>query len=245
MNIQRYVDQLDAAAPSLQQVIVANPGVRPLAVSTDTELYNVLRPLLNDQAFHMVLPEEPVYPNLVFQLISSQPQVVDGYHVSQIDTFLLFVRAETIEVLNTSVDEVLLALDASSWSMEVNDMMYDYDDEQLVFRANIEVIFTVTALPDPALLPAAVVYPANTSADPTPYGNFVRQLEHQSFVVVLMSNGASIESLRREVQDALLGFQVGDSFNPVQYQQGTALDGGGGLQLWQEVYGDGHYIEQL
>ncbi|MEW8027847.1 MAG: hypothetical protein AB2806_08920 [Candidatus Thiodiazotropha sp.] len=245
MNIQPYVDQLDTEAPSLQQVIVANPGVQSLGVSTEAELYNVLQPLLNSQTFHMVLPQEPDYPNLVFQLESSQPQEVDGYHISQTETFLLFVRAENIVSLNAAVDEVLAALEASAWSLEVNDMIKGYDDEQRVFRANIELLFTVTALPSPDQLPAAIVYPVNAQADPSPFGTIVRQLEHQQFAIVLMSNSTPIETLRREVQGALLGFQVSEIFNPVEYQQGTALDGGGGLQLWQEVYGDGHYIEQL
>lgn len=244
MNIQPYVDKLNADASALQQVIVASPGVDSLGVVTTDELYTVIAAVLNNQAYQMVLPQDPVYPNVVYQLVSSQPQVVDGYHVSQTDTFLLFVRAGSIDELDVAVAEVKAALSASTWALEVNDMMYDYDDEQRVFRANIELSFVVSALPSPTQLPAAIVYPVGVNADASNYGNMIRQREHQRFAIVLMSHSTSIDALRREVQAALLGYQVTPEYFEVEYQQGTALDGGGGLQLWQEIYGDSHFIQQ-
>ncbi|PUB82377.1 MAG: hypothetical protein DBP02_15095 [gamma proteobacterium symbiont of Ctena orbiculata] len=242
MNVQPYVDLLTANAPTLQQAVVAPPGVQSLGVVSTDEILTVFSGVLGDRVYQMSLPQYPTYPNLVYQLVSSDPQVVDGYHVTHTDTLHLYVRDTTIDGLDTAVATVQAAIEASAWSIEVQDMMYDFDDEQNVYVAVIEITFVVSALPSQSL-PAAIVYPVGTNADPSPFGNLVRQLERQSFAVVIISNSASIESLRREIQGALLGKQVHET--QIQYQQGIPLDGGGGLMLWQEVYSDSLYIEQI
>lgn len=246
MNVQPYVDLLTANAPTLQQAVVAPPGVQSLGVVSTDEILTVFSGVFDNRVYQMSLPQYPTYPNLVYQLVSSNPQVVDGYHVTHTDTLHLYVRDTDDGVSNVGLDNavaaVQAAIEASPWAIEVQDMMYDFDDEQNVYVAVIEITFVVSALPTQSL-PAAIVYPVGTNADPSPFGNMVRQLERQSFAVVIISNSASIESLRREIQGALLGKQVHET--QIQYQQGIPLDGGGGLMLWQEVYSDSLYIEQI
>ncbi|MCU7917069.1 MAG: hypothetical protein KZQ95_01770 [Candidatus Thiodiazotropha sp. (ex Epidulcina cf. delphinae)] len=244
MNVQPYVDLLIANAPSLTQVVVANAGVTKINVSTAVELKNVLDPAMDNRVYNMILPQSPSYPNLVFHLMGSTPTLVDGFHTAQVDTYHLYIRDGSLDNLIAKVSNVRTAIEASTWSIEAQDMMYDFDDEQAVFQANIEITFTVLALAAQTS-PAAVVFPVGTNADQSELVNLTRQREHQTFAIMLMSNATNIEPLRREVQGALLGQQVSSAYEPIEYQQGVALDGGGGLALWQEIYSDALYIQQL
>lgn len=243
MNIQPYVDLLSANAPSLTQVVSAVPGVTEINVSTAVELKAVLDLPMGDQVYNLVLPQKPGYPNLVFQLIGSTPNVVDGYHVSQVDTYHLYMRDDDIDNLIATVSEVRSAIETSSWSIELQDMMYDYDDKQDVYRANLEITFTVLAL-SAQTLPAAIIYPIGARANASELVNLTRQHEEQEFAIMLMSNSMNLEPLRREVQSVLIGQQVSSAYDPIEYSQGSALDGGGGLSLWQEVYHDALYVGQ-
>jgi hypothetical protein len=215
--------------------------VQSLGIVSTDEIRNTLDNVLGNRVYQMLLPQDPVYPNLVYRLVSSISQVDNGYHITQSDKLYLFVRDTTIDGLEVAVAEVRTAIEASSWSIEVQDMWYDFDENQSIYVARIEVDFTIPALSSQTL-PAATVYPVETTADRSPFGNHVRQLEQQAFAVVIISDSVEIETLRREVQAALLGKQVHET--QIQYQRGVALDGGGGLMLWQEIFTDGLYIEQ-
>ncbi|MCG8004698.1 MAG: hypothetical protein JAY88_14760 [Candidatus Thiodiazotropha lotti] len=243
MNIQPYVALLSTNAPSLEQVIEATPGVKALSVDTVVELMAVLDPALSGQVFNLVLEQDPVYPNLVFQLVSSQPQSVDGFHLYQADTYHLYIRDRELNSLRAVVAQVRSDMEASSWAIDVEDMLYDYDDEQSAYRANIEITFTVLAMPGQTL-PAAIVYPVNTSAGESRLVNRVHQREEQAFSVMLVDTASNMEPIRREVQAALLGKQVSAQHEPIEYRQGAALDGGGPLSLWHELYKDALYIAE-
>lgn len=241
MNVQPYVNLLTTNAPSLTQVAIASPGVTDINVSTTVELKTVLDAPMNNAVYNMVLPQGPTYPNVVFQMVGSTPTLIDGFHTTQVDTYHLYVRDSNLDNLILKVSQIRAAIEASPWSIEVQDLMFDYDDDKELFRVNIELTFTVLALAAQTM-PAAIVYPVSTSADPSEVLNMVRQNENQSFAVMLMSTASNLEPLRREVQSALLGQQVSAEFEPIQYRQGAALDGGGGLSIWQEIYSDALYI---
>ena len=106
----------------------------------------------------------------------------------------------------------------------------------------MQVDFTVAALPTQTL-PAAMLYPISAVAAPsTTDGNCLRQREEQTFGVLLMTMDSNIETLRRAVMAALLGFQVAAGYDHVEYSTGDPIDGGGGLDLWTETYTDALYI---
>lgn len=243
MNVQPYADQITAEVAAMEQVVVATPGVTALSLDVSAVLAAALAGVAGGRVYPLTLPQVPTYPNIVYQHVSSTPGVMDGYHLSQADTFVLSVRDETLSGLLSVVDAMETAIEASSYSIEVSDRLADYDDQVEVYRYNIEIAFTSMAMPSQDL-PAAMLYPVSANADFSGMVNIVRQLEHQTFTVLLFAQPGGINTMRRSVQAALLGFQVNSGYEPVEYQSGDALDAGGGLQVWQEVYSDALYIQE-
>ena len=242
MNLVPYKTQIDTEVPALQQVVVATQGVTSIAVDTADLLQAAIAATVSGRMSPLALEQNPTYPNIVYHQVAAQPLTFGGYHATTTDTFILYIRAATYASLQTVVAAVDAAIEASAYSIEVMDRLEDYDDEQKVFRCNLEVAFTVAALPTQTL-PAAMLYAISASANPSlTDGHCIRQREQQNWGVLLLTTAGNIETLRRAVQAALLGYQVSTAYEHVQYVDGAPLDGGGGLDLWAEGYSDALYI---
>ena len=54
----------------------------------------------------------------------------------------------------------------------------------------------------------------------------------------------NLHSLLGQVKAALIGYQVGSGWWPVQYSDGRPLESGGGLEIWTETFEDSHYLQE-
>lgn len=244
MNLAKYVAQLTTEVPALQQIITADPGVLAVTYNGIPDLIAATTAAVSGRVYNLEMPQDPTYPNLVFQLAGRQPQLVDGVHVSQSDTFVLYVRAETPDELATVRDAVAAGLNAAALAFEIQDELWDYDDKQLVYRANLEISLSLVASTSQTL-PAAVVHTLGTDSDRAQYSNRIKQRSAGRFAVTILTDGGNLDALIDAVQDALLGFQVDANHEPVEHVRGRPLDGGGGLSIWQEVYNDATYIAEV
>lgn len=247
MNIQPYVDKINTDAAVIAQAVAAERGVKTLSVDTATELVSVLSGVLSDRVYMLLSPQEPTYPAAIFGLDSSEPVMSDGYHVMQVDTYTIHVRSDVVSGatgVSQAVSDVIAAFDASSWSIEVTDEAMEYDDETQTYVAILEVAFSVPALTTQSL-PAAIVYPVDVTAEPSGYANLTRQHVIQGIGITLITDSTeTITDVRNDLFNALLGYQVTADYDPVEYRQGGAIDGGGALTMWRETYVDGLYIQE-
>ena len=247
MNITPYVTQINNEAAVIAQAVAAERGVKYLSVDTSSELVTVLSGVLGDRIYNLVLPQDPTYPCAVFGADSSEPVMSDGYHVMRVDTYTLHVRSPLIDGatgVTQSIAAILAAFEASSWPIEVTDAAMEYDDDTQTYVSILEVVFSIPAL-DTQTLPAAIVYPVDVSAEPSAFVNLTRQHVIQGIGITLITDGTeTIEDVRNDLFNALLGYQVTTDYDPVEYRQGGALDGGGALTMWRETFVDGLYIQQ-
>jgi hypothetical protein len=247
MNITPYINKINADAAVITQAVAATRGVSQTGVSTAAELVTALASVLGDRIYNLELPQDVTYPAAVFGQEGSTPVLVDGYHTMQVDTYLLSVVASTIDGtggLIESVDAVRDALEASSWSMEVVDSGTSYDDETLTYATTMEVEVSIPVLTTQTL-PAAIVYPLDVSADESRYTNLTKQRVTQSIGITLITDSTeTISDVRDDLFAALLGYQVDDTYSPVEYRSGSAVEGGGKLTVWREIFFDAYYIQE-
>lgn len=243
MDLSSVVTRLDTEVAALVNV--------ELAVSSDVasvDLAASLKAALNTAASSRIypirLPEGPTYPNVVYSQVAREHYAFDGFLITRTDTYVLQLRAESFSGLVTLTAAIKSALDAWSVANQVTDVLTDYDDEVLVYRANLEVTATVPVANSQSL-PAALVYPIGTQSDPSNADNCTRQRNTRQFAVMLMATtGGTITSLISSCQDALLGWVATGATDSIEHVEGAPIAGLVGLRLWREVYSDWVLITQ-
>lgn len=248
MNVDGIVSRLDSQVGALAQVIAATPGGSQAPYDTSTALVSLLGSLVGGRMHPITIRDAGTHPSIVYQMVSSTASRIDGYRVTQTDTFVLFVRHTSYDSLITTVNSVIAAIDAAASAIEVTDMLFDFDDDQSAYRCNIELQFTYVVA-GAQTLPCAYVYTIDRSADESAYDNFVKQRVTNDYGIIVITNSnaspvVSMDSLLTSIMGALLGWSQAATFNEFQYRSGSAIEGVGGLEMWREIYSDSEYVSQ-
>ena len=241
MDVSAIVARLTAECPTLEQVIAASTGGSQSPAATQASLYSLLSGLVGNRMYPLQLPEAPTHPSIVYQMVSSTPGVFEGYDVTHTDTFILNVRGSDYDALLTLVASIVAAL--AGENIEITDTLHDYDQRENLYRVNLEVSYSyITAASQ--TLPAAYVYPVSRAGNESPFDNYTKQLVAEEFAILVVTDDGNIPALLDEVQAALLGWQQDAYHHEMQYGNGTAIEGVGGLEIWREIYRDAFYITQ-
>jgi hypothetical protein len=204
-------------------------------------MYSLLAGLVGNRMYPLQLPENPVHPSIVYQMVSSTPGVFEGYDVTHTDTFILNVRGADYDALLTLVGSVVAAL--SGENIEITDILHDYDQRENLYRVNLEISYSyITAAAQD--LPAAYVYPISRTGNESLFDNFTKQMVGEEFAILVVTDNSNIPALLDEIQAALLGWQQSQYHHEMQYGNGTAIEGVGGMQIWREIYRDAFYMTQ-
>jgi len=242
MDVSGIVARLDAECPSIVQFIAANSGGTQAPVSTQASLCTLLEATVSNRMYPLQLPEKAAHPSIVYQMVSSSPGVFEGYQVTHTDTFILNVRGPDYDALLVLVATIIAALDGES--IEINDILHDYDQQESLYRINLDVAYTYITSASQAL-PAAYVYPLSRSGNPSVYDNFTKQLVSEDFAILVITGDGDMPALLGEIQAALVGWQQSPEHHEMEYGNGSSIEGVGGLELWRETYGDAFYMTQV
>lgn len=242
MDLTALIARLDTVA-ELAQVIEAQPGGFQTPVDSSTELVARLSSVVAGKIYPVTQRDQRVYPSIVYQLVSSQVGQIDGYRVTQSDRYVLQLRAATYDEVITKLGSMIAGLAGSSYAIEVNDVLFDWDDAQEAYRANVDVEFTYLSA---ALQtkPAAFVYALDRSADESAVDNVVHQRITNSYAIVIVTSGGNMPALLDAVMTSLLGWQQSAAHDDFQYVGGSNLEGVAGLEVWRETYRDAEYVQQ-
>jgi hypothetical protein len=247
MNVDAIVTRLGGVS-ELGQVIAATPGGSISPFDASTQLVSLLSSLVDGNMFALSTRESVGTPSIVFQQVSSITSKVEGYRITESTTFYVFVRHSTYDALVSLVASVITALDGSAYSIEVADIVYDYEEDLETYRCGIEIDFT-TLTAAAQTLPAAYVYCISRSAQSSQLDNFIRQLVTNEYgIIVLNSSDSSpvqtMDSLLQAIQTRLLGWQQSTDHHDIEYRAGSSIEGIGGLEIWREVYTDAEYFRE-
>lgn len=239
MTVQFIIDKL-AATEAYQQVIAAPVSVGKAPLDTAKELKTLLREIFNGGSFDpLTLGSEPVHPSLVYQLVSSRWLRFQGFAIAYTETYVLSIRAVKLPDLVTKVDAVVAAIEAGAHAIEVTDMLTDFDDQQNLYRCNMEIEFTQAA--GSGSLPAALVLPFSMRGNENEYDSECSQRRINSYSVITLTAGNNVTTLRDTVEGALVGQSMGEQFTSLQFASGDPLELPGGLQGWHDVYFETQY----
>ena len=228
------------ATESFGQVAAAPVSVGKPPLDTADELTKLLKEIFSTGSFDpLKLENEPTHPSLVYQLVSSGWLRLQGYAIAYTDTYVLYIRANSLAEIITKVDAVVTAIEASAHAIEVTDMLAEYDDEQSLYRCNMEIAFTQPA--GDGSLSAALIYSAGIDGFPNEYDGECSQRRMNNYAVVTLTIGNDLDTLRNAAEGALVGHQVGDQYTPMQLKSGSPIELPGGLQCWQDIYFDTQY----
>lgn len=242
MDVSAIITRLQSSSPTLfKQVIAAQPGGTQTPVDTQANLYTLLQSTVNGRMYPIKLPEVPAHPSIVYQMVSSAPGVFEGYDITHTDLYVLNIRGVDYDALLTLQDSVISAL--SGENVEITDMLHDYDPTENLYRINLELTYTYITSASQSL-PAAYVYPLTRAADPSAYDNYTKQLVTADYAILIVTADGDIPALQNEIQAALLGWQQSADHHEMEYGNGAAIEGVGGLELWRETYRDAFYMTQ-
>jgi len=241
MNVDALVARLDTI-PSLAQVVEASPAGYVSPIDSSALLYSTLNSLVGGRMYPLFQGDDPVYPSIEYTLVESQPSVLDGFRISQSDTFNVDIRTTTYSTLVSLVNSVVDTL--ATTYVEVNAVEFNYEADKAIFVARIQVEAAYLPL-DTQTLPAAFVYPMSRDAEPSTYDNYVKQLVQDRYgIVVVAPSAANMASLLGDIQESLLGWQQTPEYNEMEYASGSSIEGVSGLRVWREIYEDSSYIQQ-
>jgi hypothetical protein len=178
---------------------------------------------------------------MVYQMVSSTPGTFEGYDVTHTDIFIINIRDDNYDDLIALSATVIAALAAEN--IEVTDVLHDYDQTENLYRINLELSYSYITSASQAL-PAAFVYPVARTGTESSYDNYTKQLVNADYAVLIITDDGNIPALLDEVQAALLGWQQSAAHHEMQYNNGSAIEGVGGMEVWRESYVDAYYMEQ-
>ena len=242
MDVSAIITQLQSTSPTLfKQIISPSTGGTQTPISTQANLYTLLQSTVSGRMYPLQLPEAPTHPSIVYQLVSSAPGVFEGYDITHTDLFVLNLRGADYDALLTLQASVISAL--SGENIEITDLLHDYDASENLYRINMELTYTYVTSSSQDL-PAAYVYPLTRAADPSVYDNYTKQLVTADYAILIVTADGNVPALQNEIQAALLGWQQSANHHEMEYGNGAAIEGVGGLELWRETYRDAFYMTQ-
>lgn len=234
---------LEASSPLLQQVILPE-GVGSLAVDSAITLVELVGPDMSDRVHPLVLPNEPVYPAAVYELISSETLEIDGYPVLRDDGYLLQVSGPVYGAVRTAAETVrdtLLdyATAGEAGTVSIEDQADKYSDKLFLFETGIALRMTHLALAS-QVVPAAFVYTYSHDSSPlNRYGDVETEEETRVSVLIVAripAGGVSaLAALLEEVRAVVMAITAAGWKRPLWYG-GEIADIHNSLVLWRENF---------
>jgi hypothetical protein len=243
MDISAIIARLQATDPTLfAQILEAQPSGSVVPEATQAAMYTLLQGLVAGRMYPVQLPEVPVHPSIVYQLVSSAANSLEGYDIARTDVYVLNLRGVDYDALLALANSVVGATVGTT--VEVTDMLHDYDQAENLFRINLELTYSYISAASQAL-PVAYVYPLTRDADPSAYDNLTKQFVAEVFTILIVTADGNITALQDEVQAALLGWQQSTAHYEIEYNNGASIEGVGSLEMWREVYRDAFYMTEV
>lgn len=248
-DVTNVVSKLNGDKSLLQQVFAAKPGAFAKPIASMEEVHSLLETDFSDAVYPMLLPKNHTASadSVVYTLKTTDVYDVDGYAITQTDAYELVVRSKRASGLETAVDDVIDALRTSSFAVEPMDIAHGYEDDTEMFTAQMMIEFTY-ALDSSGnattTLPLAMIYPAGREADRSEYDNLIKQRVDDTYAVVLVTQDSNLPALISEVQGSLLGYGQTAAYFDMEYVAGQNLGGISSMELWREIYTDGHMITE-
>ena len=243
MDVSAIVTRLSTGT-SLAQVSAADPAGSPVNYDTSAALYSLLGSLVSNRMVPLTQKEDPLHPSITYQMVGSRQGAYDGFAITQTDTYILSIRADTYDALFDLVSSVKTTIAASSLAIEVTDLGFDYEEDPQVFVCMAEVEFTYLCAASQNL-PAAFVYSLGRDASPSIVDNFTRQRVDDSYGILILTVTGNVSTLAGEIRSRILGWQQSAAHFEMEYRNGTQVAGIGGLRLWRETYQDGILISEI
>lgn len=246
MDVSAIVTRLQAKSPTLfAQVTAAASGGVVTPITSQANLYTLLNSVVSARMYPLKAPESVTHPSIVYQLVSTQQAVFEGYDITQTDTFVLNLRGAIYDTATGNIlairNSIISAL--SGQNITVTDEMHDYDQKEKLYRINMELSYTYLALASQNL-PAAFVYPIQRVGRPSVFDNYTKQKIDAEYAVLIVTDDNNIPALQNEVQASLLGWQQSANHHEMEYGSGASVEGVGGLSMWREIYRDAYYMAQ-
>lgn len=241
MDVSPIITRLQAECPAFAQILEAQTGGTQAPVASQAALVTLLGSTVGGRMYPLQLPENPATPHIVYQMVSSLPGSFEGYDVTHTDLFVLNIRDEDYDNLLTLVGDVVTALDGEN--IEITDVLHDYDQRENLYRVNLEISYSYITAADQSL-PVAFVYPVSRDGQPSAYDNLTKQKVDGEYAVLVVTDGGDLSTLLDEIQAALLGWQQSSEHHEMEYGNGSAIEGVGGLEVWRELYRDAFYMTQ-
>lgn len=243
MTLDDLITQITANAPSFNTATKVDMASG--AVDSAAELVTALSATFSARIYPLTLPEQPVHPSAVYQLVSTPRIQLEGIDIAQRHIYVLSVRTDTLAELITKVDATRTALAAAAWSIEISDQTAGYDEKQQNYRCDLELIFSYASFAQAAAdLPAVLIYEGANSADENSLDNCVKQRVSTEFSFVIATTGSDMDALRTELQAALLGYQSVATEEDLKYRSGGRIPTTGKLSIWQDFYFYHHWIKE-
>ena len=250
-DVSNIVTRLDTDKVLLQSVYAASNGAFGIPVASREDLYTRLSSESNPvvDVYPMMLPDGHTdgRDSIVYTLEDMEPFEIDGYPVSQTDTYKLRCRSKRAESLDTLIDHVITSLRASSFAVEPVGVADGYEDDQQMFFADFMIEYTYVLGSDgnpTTTLPVAILYPLGRQAEPAEYDNLVKQRVEDQYGIILVTQSGNIPALMDEVRASLLGYAQASTYFDMEYVSGQNLGGISDLELWREIYTDAQTITE-
>lgn len=252
MDMSAIKTQLETVS-SLIQVIEAAPGGFDVPVDSGAELYTLLSGLVSNRVYPVTNEGRLTLPQIVYTLSGSESIELEGYRITQTDTFVLTVRTATHDAMVGLINSIVTAVRGSSYAIDLVDYEQSHEPEfaEGAYRTDIEIDFSylvdATGGPSSAFsseLPMAIIYPVGRSADASIADNLIMQEVINQYAVVIATNAGDMSTLLDDVRAAMLGFQQSASFHDMEYVSGANLGGVGTMSLWREIYQDYTHIRE-
>ena len=220
----------------LEQVVSADSGELTTSVDSGAEIYSLLNGLVGQRVYPLTLDDNTDKPSIVYQLIGTQFGDVDGRMLTQTDQYELTVRDDDFDDLVTLVNSVNTQIGTSTYAIQVESLLFDYDEKQECFKAEMLLSFTYLALPSQDK-PAALVWLRERTGGAIQDAHKATQRIDNEYGIALMTTG-DMAALRDAVMAGLLGKEVNGGGHDMRYLSGQHLGKTGNLTVWQEIYTD-------
>ncbi|WP_271270221.1 hypothetical protein [Aliamphritea hakodatensis] len=197
--------------------------------------------LVDDRVYPVRLPETVTLPAVNFQPVFRNHIEVDGEKVGRIDGYVLTIRAKNFPDLQRLSLRIASEVTGRSEQLEITDASTDFEADQHQFRADMEIEITTLATASQTL-PASLVYSTSARAETSSLSTAIRQRVTEVFSVVLIGRADQLKAIRDKCKSALLGLELHERGEPVEYIGGNRLAQKGPLIYWREQYSYKRYI---
>jgi len=242
MTIQNIITTL-LTATEFKQVVESGSSANTPIIDTEALLNNLLSSAINN-VYALTLPEQAAYPNIVYMLVGGKNNYFEKHLLTQVDSFIISLRATTLDLLASAASTLLTAIIASPYAIEITDKQKDFEPERECFRLDLELSFSVPATGANAETPALIVYHLGEDGEESDYDNLIKQKITSGYGIAILTTANDMEALRQAVQGKLLGYQQTPQHYEMQFARGAPLENEGGLRIWRDIYQDSYSIQQ-